>query len=358
MGDRGEGAAVGCPQLVSRKWVEQHTRKWGEGSPRFQARIAAEFPCLADDTIVSLAELEAAMRRELEPGLPLVVAADIARFGRDETVIVVRAGNVVRIAKAYSGRDTMNTFGELLRVARDAQRDYEHEPLLVVDDAGLGGGVVDRLRELREFKVEAFLGASASRSKEYPRGRDEAWFGFADRLPDLDLPADEELAADLLAPRYASTAPAGGSSKRRAKRSDVCDARPTVATRSSWRSRLAGASAGPLVVGVVAGARGPIQPVRTRPGPTVSRATPLVYVAPSAQDRARQLIAGCVENEVAAAITAGPVRFDAGDAFHHTATRWQATARRTPGVLRPSPRAWTVTDVVARTTRRARRTEE
>jgi hypothetical protein len=47
-----------------------------------------------------------------------------------------------------------------------------------------------------------FLGAAASKDKDYPRRRDEAWFRLAERLGELDLPADEELAADLLAPRY------------------------------------------------------------------------------------------------------------------------------------------------------------
>jgi hypothetical protein len=34
------------------------------------------------------------------------------------------------------------------------------------------------------------------------RARSEDWHRLAERLPDLDLDADEELAADLLAPRY------------------------------------------------------------------------------------------------------------------------------------------------------------
>jgi hypothetical protein len=189
-------------KLVSCQWVTDHTRKWGEGSPLWQARIAAEFPSLADENVIALGDLEGAQARMLEPGLPLVVAADVARFGSDETVIVLRAGNVIRIARAYNGKDTMRTTGEILRVARDAQAEHGHKPILVVDDAGLGGGVVDRLKEQREFAVVAFLGASASKSRDYPRRRDQAWFDFAEKLPMLDLPADEELAADLLAPRY------------------------------------------------------------------------------------------------------------------------------------------------------------
>ena len=80
----------------------------------------------------------------------------------------------------------------------------------------------------------------------------------------------------------------------------------------------------------------------------MSRSSPLVYVDRRAQERARRILGGCPEVEIAQAITAGRIRFDAGEAFI-SGPGWQATARRTPGVLRPSPRAWTVTDVVART---------
>ena len=95
------------------------TRKWGEGSPAWQVRINAEWPSSADDTVVGLGDLEEAQRRTLEPGLPLVVSCDVARFGADQTVIAVRQGNVVRIARAYSGRDLMKTTGEILQVARE-----------------------------------------------------------------------------------------------------------------------------------------------------------------------------------------------------------------------------------------------
>ena len=189
-------------RLVGKRWVETHTRKWGEESPLYAVRIAAEFPSTSDDTVVALGDLEAAQRRELEPGLPLVVSADVARFGSDETVIVVRRGNIVRIARTYSGKDTMRTVGEILRIARSLGVEEGRKPIITVDDAGLGGGVVDRLKEQREFKVVPFLGAGASRSKEYPRKRDEAWFSFSEKLVELDLPPDEDLAADLLAPRY------------------------------------------------------------------------------------------------------------------------------------------------------------
>jgi hypothetical protein len=190
-------------KLVSRKWVDDHTRKWGEHSPLWQVRIAAEFPSQADDVVVALADLEAAQARMLAPGWPLVLSCDVARFGSDQTVLAVRRGNVVRVVKSYGGRDTMRTVGEISRLARDLLREHGRRPTLVVDDAGLGGGVTDRLRELNEFRVVPYTGAKqAAKPADYPNRRSEDWHRLAERLPDLDLDGDEELAADLLAPRY------------------------------------------------------------------------------------------------------------------------------------------------------------
>lgn len=189
--------------LVSREWVEEHRLKWGEASPIFQVRVLGQFPTSTDRNVCSLADVEAAQTREVVPGSPVVVACDVARYGSDQTVIVVRRGNQLRVVKSYSGQDTMRTAGEILRVARETLAAVKVRPLLVVDDAGVGGGVTDRLREVSEFPVHAFTGAARARDRgQFPNRRSEAWFGFGERLGELDLPVDEELAGDLVAPEY------------------------------------------------------------------------------------------------------------------------------------------------------------
>lgn len=189
-------------KLVSREWVEEKRRKWGESNPLYQVRVLGEFPATADDTVCSLAEVEAAQARQRPSTEPVVVACDVARFGSDETVIAVRQGERVRIAKVLVGKDTMRVVGAILQVARTVKVGGA-APLLVVDDVGVGGGVVDRLRELREYRVVAFNGGARARQREeYPNRRSESWFAFAEKLPELDLDPDEQLAADLVAPRY------------------------------------------------------------------------------------------------------------------------------------------------------------
>lgn len=190
-------------RLVGPDWVETARARWGERSPLWQARVEGIFPTVTDDAVVPLGALEQAQAREVDRGYPLVVAVDVARFGSDETVIAVRHGQQVRIVEAYGGRDTMETAGRVLREARKAAAVGAATPTIVVDDVGVGGGVVDRLRELSEYRVVAFNGGSSPRDPdEYPNRRSEAWFDFAEQLDGIDLDGDEMLAADLLSPVY------------------------------------------------------------------------------------------------------------------------------------------------------------
>ena len=188
-----------------KRWIDDRRRAWGEGSPLWAIRVLGEFSQTGDDTVCGIGAVEAAQARRSPPGSPVVVACDVARFGSDETVVAVRRGPRVRIARAYHGRDLMGTVGEIIQVARAerAVRPFVGPVVIVVDDAGLGGGVVDRLRELGEFQVRPFLGAErAIDQREYPRRRDEAWFAFAEQLDQVDLDRDEQLAADLVSARY------------------------------------------------------------------------------------------------------------------------------------------------------------
>lgn len=190
-------------RLVSRQWVENARKRWGEESPLYQVRVMGQFPSSADDTVCPLADIELAQRQRVDPGSPVVVSCDPARFGSDETVIAVRRGSRIRLAVTYGKKDLMETAGRILRVAREEAAKGADKLTIVVDDIGIGGGLVDRLREIGEYKVTAFNGAASPRNaKEYPNARSQAWFDFAERLGSIDLDSDEQLAADLVAPTY------------------------------------------------------------------------------------------------------------------------------------------------------------
>jgi hypothetical protein len=184
----------------------------------YQVRVLGNFPKQGVNTVISLHEVEMAQRRDLAkdvkrliPAQPedAVVVCDVARFGDDETVIGTRFGPRVRIVESYNGRDLMQTVGHILTAWRALRDESKCEPRIVVDDDGLGGGVVDRIRELAgqpgnpRYEVTRFQGgAQAIESDEYPNARSEAWFRMAGRLSELDLDSDEQLAADLTSPTY------------------------------------------------------------------------------------------------------------------------------------------------------------
>ncbi len=125
----------------------------------------------------------------------VTIGCDVARFGDDETVIAKRVGQVVRIAEKFHGKPTTHTAGRVAHWAEGGAR-------IVVDDSGVGGGVTDQLRAMG-LQVHAFNGGNAAnRPNRFPNRRSEQWFEAAAQMEDIDLDVDEQLAADLTAPRY------------------------------------------------------------------------------------------------------------------------------------------------------------
>jgi hypothetical protein len=140
------------PLLVGPTWVEERKKRWGETSPIYISKIEGEFPDQSDDGLVSLAQLRAAVERDLpDVAQPNVLGVDVARFGNDATIVYHRRGNVARRVGTLRNRDLMQTCGLVVKCARDTGADR-----VQIDDIGLGGGVTDRLRELRDERGSGF----------------------------------------------------------------------------------------------------------------------------------------------------------------------------------------------------------
>lgn len=190
-------------RLVSHRWVEERRKRW-EGTALWDVKVLGDFSKHADDTVISLGLIEDAQGREVglaAPDREAVIACDVARFGSDDTVISTLVGQRVDVAEVYHGRDLMETAGRV-KLHYERLRKGPGSARVVVDDTGLGGGVTDRLRELG-VPVTAFDGAEAAIEPDnYPNARCEAWFRGAEVLERVCIPEDEQLSADLLAPRY------------------------------------------------------------------------------------------------------------------------------------------------------------
>lgn len=120
-------------------------RKYGEDSNVVRVRADGEFPKQDDDTLIALEHCEAALVQAPydEPdNQPVRMGVDVARFGNDRTVIIIRQGRNILGGYIYSKKRTTFTVGECIRLAN-----LYGVTDIYPDDTGLGGGVTDGLVE-------------------------------------------------------------------------------------------------------------------------------------------------------------------------------------------------------------------
>ncbi len=198
---------------ISTVWAEQRAIQWGPTSAMYANRVLGEFHAGEEDAVIPLSWVEAAVDRWLawddagRPDLPgrRLIGVDVARGGGDSTVLAHRRGGCVTHLQVHHAEDTMRTTARV-------QVALEQGVTAVVDSIGVGAGVVDRLRELHE-SVLPYTGSAKTSART--RGREHgfvnvraaAWWRLRELLdpsfePEVMLPADDLLLADLTAPTW------------------------------------------------------------------------------------------------------------------------------------------------------------
>ena len=198
---------VGCADStqVSPGFLAEMAQRYGAGSNVYRVRVEGEFPLADNDSVVPAHLIAAAMARTVQPAptTPIVWGLDVARYGDDRSALAKRQGELLIEVKTWQGVDLMETAG---RVYNEFQLcSFKNRPAAIyVDSIGLGSGVLDRLREL-ELPVRGVnVSEAPAVGERYLRLRDELWFRVREWLDAraCELPADDELAAELGAPRF------------------------------------------------------------------------------------------------------------------------------------------------------------
>ena len=178
---------------------EQIIAEYGEDSPQAKIEVYGEFPSQGDDQFISPHLVDEAMRRPRykDETAPIVIGVDPARSGADSTVIAVRQGRDIVAIKRYRGDDTMTVVGHVIEAID------EYKPTLVVlDEGGLGYGILDRLHEQRYKQVRGVnFGWKAKNPIMYGNKRAELWGSMRDWLRSAALPSDRALKSDLTGPK-------------------------------------------------------------------------------------------------------------------------------------------------------------
>ena len=191
--------------LVSEEFVDEMRLRYGEDSNAFRIRVLGEFPLADDDTIIPFHLVEAATQRdiELDEDAQTVWGLDVARFGSDKTVLAKRQGHVITEVNGWQGLDLMQTVGRV-KAEYDGLPSHLRPREIMVDVIGMGGGVVDRLRELNVPVRGINVAESPSMGDTYINLRAELWFKMRGWLEQrgAKLPKNEQLIAELTSIRY------------------------------------------------------------------------------------------------------------------------------------------------------------
>ena len=207
--------------------IESLIKKYGWESNVVRVRVRGEFPNQEDDVFISLSIIEQCGSKLYEldegKGMPYIIfGVDVARFGDDETIIYRNVKGKLKIVKNRRGQDLMKTVGDIVvqykKVIKEFP-DYKGRIYVNIDDTGLGGGVTDRLREVkREQKLHRLyvipINAAEKIETDTKDGKDAAehynnltthmWAVIKELLEnkDIEIANDDETFAQLSTRKY------------------------------------------------------------------------------------------------------------------------------------------------------------
>lgn len=167
--------------LVTRKWVKEKYYEWGPNHPLWEARVLGEFPHQSEDSLLSLAWLEAASRNTTKGKGKCTAGVDVAGPGEDETVVTIRRGCEILVHKAFSMKDSRGEVVNLLNGYKDELQAVN------VDAIGIGLHFHTHLLDQGFPSVPIIAQSPSSDSEKYFNEKAEFYWGFRMRCEQGDL---------------------------------------------------------------------------------------------------------------------------------------------------------------------------
>ena len=180
-----------------KRWIDDY----GVDSDFVKVRVLGQFPSAGElqfipgDAVRACVGLEVAV----QPHDPLVIGVDVARFGDDQSVICLRQGRDAESQgwHSYRGMDTMALAAKVSEIANAKRPDA-----IFIDGGGVGGGVVDRCRQLGLEVIEINFGSKAT-DVQYANMRAQCWGNMRYAIKDgIRLPDNDDLISDLTGLEY------------------------------------------------------------------------------------------------------------------------------------------------------------
>lgn len=168
----------------------------------FRRLYDAEFVVTQDDSLFDYEKIQEALKKETtlkEKETDIYFGIDVARLGVDWNVISIikydGENYILTEFVKWHGKDLMSSVGRI----KDAIE--KHKPKCIrVDESGVGGGVLDRLREQGVSVDNINFGASAKQPKRFINLKAEAYAKLAELLVKgrIQLPKDAKLIDQMI----------------------------------------------------------------------------------------------------------------------------------------------------------------
>jgi hypothetical protein len=186
-------------KMPNKKQIQEWVDDYGEDSDFVRIRVKGEFPRAGSCQFIASDIVEGAVSREVEvpQGSPKLFGVDVARFGDDQSVILRRHGRKVEEIHKFRGLDTMELSAKVAEYINIYKPDHTF-----IDEVGVGAGVVDRLKQLGYSIIPVNSANKADDERQWSNKRAEMWGRMKEWLGGADIPADQELESDLVAPEY------------------------------------------------------------------------------------------------------------------------------------------------------------
>ena len=198
-------SAFDCPHMAE-NFPQEMADTYGEDSDHYRIGVLGQFPRTTNSQFISADVVDEAIKVNLTFGAysnyPIVIGADIARFGDDETVFVARQGPKILNITQMKGKDTMEVAAALMEYHRQFPA-----KVIFVDAIGIGAGVFDRCKQLKMPVKEVMGSHKSSKPMEYFNMRSQLWGEMRHWINNgADIPFIEDLRSQMVGMTYGYTA--------------------------------------------------------------------------------------------------------------------------------------------------------
>lgn len=196
---------------TNKERLAEIVQAYGVDSDIVKVRVLGQFPSASSAQLIPLDIVQAArIRVKPEPLVsdPLIFGVDCARFGDDHSTLAIRCGRDARTRpwKRWYQVDTMTVAGDIALEAQMWKPDA-----IFVDVGNIGGGIIDRLRQIGLRNVFEVNFGGPGREVNWDGGvkvrtvnkRSEMWTSMRTWLKNGGcIPDEQAIEDDLIGPEY------------------------------------------------------------------------------------------------------------------------------------------------------------